>query len=133
MLYRVQKQNFLGRYLGPQRVGLPVPLKPPVTPPATQCTQRRGGSAPLLNPRLTTWSSHGKNITQPNIFPLVVFFPQGAIRELSHLSSPAMPIVYLHQENFSKLTDFVNAFVVFFKVSTFTSNTFLSSTISLTK
>ena len=36
-----------------------------------------GGSAPPLTPRLTTWASRGKNITQPNILPLVVFFPRG--------------------------------------------------------
>jgi len=70
------------------------------------------------SPSLAMWSSRGKNITQPNILPLVVFFPQGATREISHLSNPAMPIVSLHQENFSELTDFVNASVVFFKVST---------------
>jgi len=76
------------------------------------------------------WASHGKNITQPNNLPLVVFFPQGATRELSHFYSPKMPIVSLHQENFSELTDFFNASAVFFKVSTFTSNTFFSSVIS---
>jgi len=78
-------------------------------------------------------TSHGKNITQPNLLPLVVFFPKGAIGELSYLSNLAMPIVSLHQENFSELIDFVNASVVFFKVSTFSSNTFPNSIISLTK
>ena len=61
--------------------------------PTTQSTQQRGGSAPPLTPRLATWASRGKNITQPNILPVVVFFPQGATRELSHFSSPEMPIV----------------------------------------
>ena len=119
-------------YPRPHRVGLPPPLNPPVVPLVMQSAQRRGGSAPLLSPRLTTWASHGKNITKPNILPLV-FFPQGATRELSHLSSPVMPIISLHQENFLELTNFANASAVFFKVSTFTSNTFLSSIISFTK
>ena len=110
----------------------------PIVTPTPSCyaigaTKGGGASALLVTPRLTTWASHGKNITQPNILPLFVFFPQGAIRELSHLSSPATPIVSLHQENFSDLTDFFNAFAVFFKVSTFTRNAFLSSIISLTK
>jgi len=86
-----------------------------------QWVQRRGGSILPLIPQLTKWASRGKDITQPNIIPLVFFFLQGATRELSHLSSPKMPIVSLHQENFSELTDFFNASVVFFKVSTFTS------------
>ena len=131
--HRVQKQNFPGHYPRPHSVGLPAPRKTPVTPSPSPRPQQRGGSAPLLIPWLTMWSSRGKNITQPNILPLVFFFPQGGTGELSHLSNPAMPIVSLHQENFSELTDFFNASALFFKVPTFTSNTFLSSIISLTK
>ena len=57
--------------------------------------------APPLTLWFTMWASNGNSITQPNIPPLVVFFPWGATRELSQLSSATMPIVSLHQENFS--------------------------------
>ena len=36
-----------------------------------------------------------------------------------------MPIIALHQENFSVLTDFVNESTTFSKVSTFSSNTLM--------
>jgi len=42
-------------------------------------------------------------------------------------------IVSLHQENFLVLTKFVDESATFFKVSTFTNNTFLSSTMSLSQ
>jgi len=44
-----------------------------------------------------------------------------------------MPIGSLHQENFSVLIEFVNKSITLSKVSTFTNNTFFTSTMSLTK
>ena len=44
-----------------------------------------------------------------------------------------MPIAALHQENFSMLTNFVNESTTLSKVSIFSSNTFILSTMSLTK
>ena len=44
-----------------------------------------------------------------------------------------MPKDSLQKENFLVLTKFIDESTTFFKVSTFSSNTFLSSTISLTK
>lgn len=123
----------IGRSTQPNIVSKTCTLQTPCESLATQLAQRRGGFAPLLTSWLTTWASNGKNITQPNILPLVVFFPQGATRKLSHLSSLVTSIVSLHQENFLELANFFNASAIFFKVSTFTSNTFLSSIISLTK
>ena len=52
---------------------------------------------------------------------------------LDQQSNEEMPIASLHQENFSVLTDFVNESATLSKVSTFSINTFLLSTMSLTK
>jgi hypothetical protein len=58
---------------------------------------------------------------------------QGVTGLHSQQSRAAMPMDPLHQENFSVLTDFVNESATFFKVSTFISDTFFSSIMSLTK
>jgi len=71
----------------------------------------------------------------PNILWLVVFFACTGDEEilLVQLTGESNPIVSLHQINFSTLKDFVNEFAAFFIVSTFSSNTFFLSIISLMK
>ena len=78
--------------------------------------------------------SRVNNITHIQHYTTSCFLSiQGVTIKLSHWSRSATPIVSLHQENLSVLTDFVNESATFFKVSTFTNNSFFSSTISLTK
>ena len=83
---------FLGRCPKPHRGGLPTPFKPPgqggFPPPHCAIDATRGGSAPPLTPRFTTSVSHGKNLTQPNNLPLVVFFPQESLVIFPALKHP---------------------------------------------
>lgn len=102
--------------------------------PWTSC---RGVTAPLQTRRqgvLPCGASHGKNITHIEHYPSCCFIStQEVLREIIHFYIPIIPICSLHQENFLVLTNFVNAFTKFFKVSNFDSNTFFSSNIFLTK
>jgi hypothetical protein len=78
--------------------------------------------------------SRAKNITHTQHSPTCCFLcTQGVTGLHSQQSRAAMPMDPLHQENFSVLTDFVNESATFFKVSTFISDTFFSSIMSLTK
>jgi hypothetical protein len=99
----------------------------------------RGGPAPLLPPcraqrRRSDTTTRAKNITHTQHSPTCCFLcTQGVTGLHSQQSRAAMPMDPLHQENFSVLTDFVNESATFFKVSTFISDTFFSSIMSLTK
>ena len=69
----------------------------------------------------------------PNILPLV-FFADREKQTFPHQQyTKEIPIASLHQENFSVLIVFVNESTPLYKVSTFSSNTFLLSTMSLKK
>jgi hypothetical protein len=103
---------------------------------------RAGGSAPLHPPltplrarrRRSDTTTRAKNITHTQHSPTCCFLcTQGVTGLHSQQSRAAMPMDPLHQENFSVLTDFVNESATFFKVSTFISDTFFSSIMSLTK
>jgi hypothetical protein len=111
---------------------------PPWDPPRKRPAQRQSPS--LYGPSDAVVVSdapthtHAKNITHTQHSPTCCFLCiQGSRGLYSQQSRATMPIVTLHQENFSVLTDFVNESAAFFKVSTFSSNTFFSSTMSLTK
>jgi hypothetical protein len=102
---------------------------------------RAGGSAPHppLTPlrarrRRSDTTTRAKNITHTQHSPTCCFLcTQGVTGLHSQQSRATMPMDPLHQENFSVLTDFVNESATFFKVSTFISDTFFSSIMSLTK
>jgi hypothetical protein len=99
----------------------------------------RGGLHPPLTPlrarrRRSDTTTRAKNITHTQHSPTCCFLcTQGVTGLHSQQSRAAMPMDPLHQENFSVLTDFVNESTTFFKVSTFISDTFFSSIMSLTK
>jgi hypothetical protein len=100
----------------------------------------RGGLRPPLTPllrarrRRSDTTTRAKNITHTQHSPTCCFLcTQGVTGLHSQQSRAAMPMDPLHQENFSVLTDFVNESATFFKVSTFISDTFFSSIMSLTK
>jgi hypothetical protein len=96
-------------------------LRPPLTPLRARC-------------RRSDTTTRAKNITHTQHSPTCCFLcTQGVTRLHSQQSRAAMPMDPLHQENFSVLTDFVNESATFFKVSTFISDTFFSSIMSLTK
>jgi len=78
--------------------------------------------------------THAKNITHTENSPTCCFLCIQGSRGL-YIQQPraTMPIVTLHQKKKIVLTNFVNESATFFKVSTFSSNTFFSSTMSLTK
>jgi hypothetical protein len=79
-------------------------------------------------------TTRAKNITHTQHSPTCCFLcTQGVTGLHSQQSRATMPMDPLHQENFSVLTDFVNESATFFKVSTFISDTFFSSIMSLTK
>jgi hypothetical protein len=122
------KKNFRGRC--PRTpAGGSAPLHPP----------RGGLAAPPLTPlrarrRRSDTTTRAKNITHTQHSPTCCFLcTQGVTGLHSQQSRAAMPMDPLHQENFSVLTDFVNESATFFKVSTFISDTFFSSIMSLTK
>jgi hypothetical protein len=98
-----------------------------------------GGSAPPLTPlrarhRRSDTTTRAKNITHTQHSPTCCFLcTQGVTGLHSQQSRATMPMDPLHQENFSVLTNFVNESATFFKVSTFISDTFFSSIMSLTK
>jgi hypothetical protein len=99
---------------------------------------RAGGSAPCTplraRRRRSDTTTRAKNITHTQHSPTCCFLcTQGVTGLHSQQSRAAMPMDPLHQENFSVLTDFVNESTTFFKVSTFISDTFFSSIMSLTK
>jgi hypothetical protein len=116
-----QKKNFRGRCPRTPARGAP----PPCTPPLTPLRARR---------RRSDTTTRAKNITHTQHSPTCCFLcTQGVTGLHSQQSRAAMPMDPLHQENFSVLTDFVNESATFFKVSTFISDTFFSSIMSLTK
>jgi hypothetical protein len=101
-------------------------------------TPARGARPPLTPPRArrrrSDTTTRAKNITHTQHSPTCCFLcTQGVTGLHSQQSRAAMPMDPLHQENFSVLTDFVNESATFFKVSTFISDTFFSSIMSLTK
>jgi hypothetical protein len=104
---------------------------PPCTP--------QGGAPPPLTPlharrRRSDTTTCAKNITHTQHSPTCCFLcTQGVTGLHSQQSRETMPMDPLHQENFSVLTDFVNESATFFKVSTFISDTFFFSIMSLTK
>jgi hypothetical protein len=112
--------------------------EPPRGGPAP-CTPEGGPRAPPLTPprarrRRSDTTTRAKNITHTQHSPTCCFLcTQGVTGLHSQQSRAAMPMDPLHQENFSVLTDFVNESATFFKVSTFISDTFFSSIMSLTK
>jgi hypothetical protein len=113
-----QKKIFGGAAPEPPRGG---PLHPPLTP--LRARRRRSDT-----------TTRAKNITHTQHSPTCCFLcTQGVTGLHSQQSKAAMPMDPLHQENFSVLTDFVNESATFFKVSTFISDTFFSSIMSLTK
>ena len=98
---------------------------PPCTPPLTPLRTRH---------KCSNTTTRAKNITHTQHSPTCCFLcTQGVTGLHSQQSRAAMPMDPLHQENFSVLTDFVNESATFFKVSTFISDTFFSSIMSLTK
>jgi hypothetical protein len=94
-----------------------------------------GGSTPLrAQRRCSDTTTRAKNIKHTQHSPTCCFLcTQGVTGLHSQQSRATMPMDPLHQENFSVLTDFVNESATFFKVSTFISDTFFSSIMSLTK
>jgi hypothetical protein len=123
-----QKKIFSGALPPNPRRGA-APLHPP----------RGGLAAPPLTPlrarhRRSNTTTRAKNITHTQHSPTCCFLcTQGVTGLHSQQSRATMPMDPLHQENFSVLTDFVNESATFFKVSTFISDTFFSSIMSLTK
>jgi hypothetical protein len=128
------------KYVGPAEIcrlekkkkiggAAPKPLHPP----------RGGLAAPPLTPlraqhRRSDTNARAKNITHTQHSPTCCFLCTQRVTGLhSQQSRATMPMYPIHQENFSVLTDFVNEFATFFKVSTFISDTFFSSIMSLTK
>jgi hypothetical protein len=114
---RPKKKFFGGAAPEPPRGG-PAPLHPPLTPP---------------RPALRHYYSCKEYNTYPTFSHLLFSLHTGVTGLHSQQSRAAMPMDPLHQENFSVLTDFVNESATFFKVSTFISDTFFSSIMSLTK
>jgi hypothetical protein len=115
------KKFFLGALPPNPRAGGSAPLHPPLTP--LRARRRRSNT-----------TTRAKNITHTQHSPTCCFLcTQGVTGLHSQQSKAAMPMDPLHQENFSVLTDFVNESATFFKVSTFISDTFFSSIMSLTK
>jgi hypothetical protein len=111
------------KYVGGAKKKFPPapPLHPPLTP--LRAWRRRSDT-----------TTRAKNITHTQHSPTCCFLCTHGVTGLhSQQSKAAMPMDPLHQENFSVLTDFVNEFATFFKVSTFISDTFFSSIMSLTK
>jgi hypothetical protein len=101
-------------------------------------TPAQGAHPPLTPPRArrrrSNTTTRAKNITHTQHSPTCCFLcTQGVTGLHSQQSRAAMPMDPLHQENFSVLTYFVNESATFFKVSTFISDTFFSSIMSLTK
>ena len=79
-------------------------------------------------------TTRAMNITHTQHSPTCCFLCiQGVTGLHSQQSRELMPIGPLHQEKFSVLTIFFNESTKLSKVSTSISNTFLSSTMSLTK
>jgi hypothetical protein len=118
---KVHSHEF-GATIGLAIQGGSAPLQPPSNPPA---------HARCIRSDTTT---HAKNITHTQHSPTCCFLCiQGVTGLHSQKSRATMPMDPLHQENFSVLTDFVNESATFFKVSTFISDTFFSSIMSLTK
>jgi hypothetical protein len=116
-----QKKKFRGRCPRPPHPPGGAPLHPPLTP--LRARRRRSDT-----------TTRAKNITHTQHSPTCCFLcTQGVTGLHSQQSRAAMPMDPLHQENFSVLTDFVNESATFFKVSTFISDTFFSSIMSLTK
>jgi hypothetical protein len=118
-----QKKNFFfsGALPPNPRAGGSAPLHPPLTP--LRARRRRSDT-----------TTRAKNITHTQHSPTCCFLcTQGVTGLHSQQSRATMPMDPLHQENFSVLTDFVNESATFFKVSTFISDTFFSSIMSLTK
>ena len=75
-----------------------------------------------------------KNIKHTQHYPTHCFLCiHGFVGLHNQQSRETIHIVSLHQENFLVLTKFVDESATFFKVSTFTNNTFLSSTMSLSQ
>jgi hypothetical protein len=117
-----QKKFFGGATPEPPHGGLHPPL---AAPPLTPLRARR---------RHSNTTTRAKNITHTQHSPTCCFLcTQGVTGLHSQQSRAAMPMDPLHQENFSVLTDFFNESATFFKVSTFISDTFFSSIMSLTK
>jgi len=78
--------------------------------------------------------NHANNITHTQHSPTCCFLCIQRSRGLHYQQfRENVPIASLHRVKFSVLTYFFNESIIFFKVSTFNSNTFLSSTMSLTK
>jgi hypothetical protein len=118
-----QKKIFFFRGRCPRTPARGAP--PPCTPPLTPLHARR---------RRSDTTTRAKNITHTQHSPTCCFLcTQGVTGLHSQQSRATMPMDPLHQENFSVLTDFVNESATFFKVSTFISDTFFSSIMSLTK
>jgi hypothetical protein len=124
-----RKKNFGGVAPEPPRGG----LHPPAPP------EEGGLAPPPLTPlrtrhRRSDTTTCAKNITHTQHSPTCCFLcTQGVTGLHSQQSRATMPMDPLHQDNFSVLTDFVNESATFFKVSTFISDTFFSSIMSLTK
>jgi hypothetical protein len=115
-----RKKKIRGRCPRTPAGGLPLP-PPPLTP--LRARRRRSDT-----------TTRAKNITHTQHSPTCCFLcTQGVTGLHSQQSRATMPMDPLHQENFSVLTDFVNESATFFKVSTFISDTFFSSIMSLTK
>ena len=112
---------------------------PEICHPGNMSSRRKkiGGRFPLtpLHARRkhSDTTTRAKNITHTQHSPTCFLCIQGVIGLHSQKSRVAMPMDPLHQENFSILTDFFNESTTFFKVSTFISDTFFSSTMSPTK
>jgi hypothetical protein len=114
------------KYVGPKKkISGALPPNPRTPPPLTPLRAWR---------RRSDTTTRAKNITHTQHSPTCCFLcTQGVTGLHSQQSRAAMPMDPLHQENFSVLTDFVNESATFFKVSTFISDTFFSSIMSLTK
>jgi hypothetical protein len=116
-----EKKKFRGRCPRTPARGVPPPYTPPLTP--LRAWHKRSDT-----------TTRAKNITHTQHSPTCCFLcTQGVTGLHSQQSRASMPMDPLHQENFSMLTDFVNESATFFKVSTFISDTFFSSIMSLTK
>jgi hypothetical protein len=124
------------KYVGPKPAKICRPKK--IFSGALPPNPHAGGPPPCTPPRArrrrSATTTRAKNITHTQHSPTCCFLcTQGVTGLHSQQSRAAMPMDPLHQENFSVLTDFVNESAIFFKVSTFTSDTFFSSIMSLTK
>jgi hypothetical protein len=128
-----------GNMLSQKKISGALPLNPRVGGSAPLHPPRGGLVAPPLTPlrarhRRSDTTTRAKNITHTQHSPTCCFLcTQGVTGLHSQQSRATMPMDPLHQEKFSVLTDFVNESATFFKVSTFISDTFFSSIMSLTK